>query len=107
MQNLTNEELVERAGDHYNYGKDAGKAEAELTRRLIESNETLRKATEDNNTSTKKYNYVILNLTIAMALLAVLQIFMSAVTAKLSWPWKIGFSIAPIMIIIMVIKDKN
>lgn len=88
-------------------GLHAQRAQAELNKRLIESTDSLKQSLDKNNEVTGRYNEIILNLTIAMALLSVFQIFMSAFTTNFSWPIRIGFALAPIVIIVMSIGIKR
>lgn len=109
MERISNEELVQAAGSTVigtPSGLKAQQAQAELNRRLIESMDQLRGSIDKNNDATKKYNKVILNLTLAMALLAVFQVLLAAFTTIFPWPIKIGLAIVPIMIIVMVLRDK-
>lgn len=106
IKELTNEELAEMSGDRYNYGIKAVKAEAELTRRLIESNEGLRKATEENNKATAKYNSTMFDFTIILTFLAAIQIVVSVLPNDMSWPLRIGIAFVPVVVIYVGLKYK-
>lgn len=80
MGKLKIEEVVEAAGRTV-IGTPSGlvsqQAQAELTKRLIDSNESLRKATEENNTP-----------------------------SDMSWPLRIGVALAPVVVIYVGLKYK-
>lgn len=106
LNDLTNEELAEMSGDSYNYGLKAIKAQAELTRRLIESNEGLRRATEENNKATAKYNRTMFDFTIILTFLAAIQIVVLVLPNDMSWPLRIGIAFVPVIVIYAGLKYK-
>lgn len=84
----------------------AREATAELTRRLIESNEGLRAATEKNNKATAKYNSTMFDFTIILTFLAAIQIVVSILPNDMSWPWRIGIAFVPVVVIYSGLKYK-
>ena len=110
MKDLSNEDLVQIAGSRVigtSGGVKAQQAQAELNKRLIESLEKLGENFSKSSVATAKFNKVTLDLTITMVFLAMLQIFTSAFSASFILPIKIGFVIAAVMILLMVLMDKN
>ncbi len=110
MKDLANEELVNIAGSTVigtPSGLKAKQAQAELNKRLMDSIGGLKNTIDENNKATHKYNDVILDLTIAMALLAVLQVIIAALANNFSWPLRIGLAIAPVMVLVMAVRNKN
>lgn len=109
MNKLKIEEVVEAAGRTV-VGTPSGlvsqQAQAELTKRLIDSNESLRKATEDNNKATAKYNSTMFDFTIILTFLAALQIVVSILPSDMSWLLRVGVSLAPVVVIYVGLKYK-
>jgi hypothetical protein len=73
--------------------------------KLIESMNKLSSSLDDNFIATKRYNRVILNLTIVVILLTVVQVLISSFATNFSWPIKIGFAAIPFMLLYLGIKD--
>lgn len=74
--------------------------------RLIESNESLRKTTEQNNKATAKYNSTMLDFTIILTFLAAIQIVVSILPNDMSWSLRIGIAFAPVIVIYVSLKYK-
>jgi hypothetical protein len=110
MKNLRTQEVARIAGQPARaglYANDESKeAQAELTRRLIESNEGLRNATEENNKATSKYNGTMFDFTIILTFLAALQIVVAVLPNDMHWPWRIGIAFAPVIVIYAGLKYK-
>lgn len=109
MKNLSNEELVKYAGQTVigtPSGLAAQEAQAELTRRLIVSNNSLRDATLENNGITRKFNEGMLILTIILTLLAGLQIVASILPHDISPVIRFGVIFAPALVIFVGLKYK-
>lgn len=81
IKNLTGHELVKQAGETIigtGSGLKAQHAQAELTRRLIESIDNL-------NKETSRYSMALINLTIILFVIALIQLMVSIYTSSTSW----------------------
>ncbi len=110
MHHLSNEELVKMAGETVigtTSGLKSQQAQAELSRRLIESNLELKKSLDSSTDMTKTFNNAMFNLTIILTFLAIIQIYASTIGTQMHWVWKIILYVAPLVVVYTVFKEKT
>ncbi len=108
MQNFSNEELVKIAGQT-GVGTISGlksqEAQAELNKRLIESLKNLSNKLDESAQDTEKYNFVIVNLTIAMMFLAVVQVVVSVLALNATWLIRGLYVLIALVVIVLTLKN--